>query len=1024
MAEVLVKKKRIRAGHRASATRMLHQVEGLLADSTIETPADTAVLSRIKLSLQEKLDTLKTLDGEILDLTEEENLEDEIGHADLFKENIYTVMINIDKNQSATERSLDLTVEPTPATRVKRVNLPKLTLRSFNGEITMWTTFWDSFESAIHNNTDLSDIDKFNYLKTFLERTASEAISGLTLTSANYREDISILKKRFGNKQQIISKHMDMLLNIEPITSPHNLKGLRHLYDLVESHVRSLKSLGVTSETYGSLLSSVLLNKLPQDLRLIVSRKITDEDWNLDGLMVLMVQEVEARERAAATQTDPIQRGRKPDKGPHTAAALMSGNSNPTCCFCDQQHPSDACRVVPRIDERKAILMRAGRCFTCLRRGHISRDCRSKGKCTKCSGRHHVSICMRGSGSSSHMSSNPAGTVTPGQPTKDPLTSTNKHGLNPEAAAYKSTSTSLYVDASNTVLLQTAQTVVYNLTAPQSPLQVRAILDSGSQKSYVTSRVKDALSLKPEGEQRVSIQTFGSENEEPRTCEIVRIGMKMQDGDKEMTLFTVPLICEPLAGQPISICAEEYGHLSPLSLADTSDGETSLEVDMLLGADYYWDLVTGETRRGKTGPIAISTRLGWVLSGPAHSLKQCSTTVSLITTHTLQQLPDEETLKKLDCELRAFWELESLGIKDPDTSVYEEFGNSIQFKKGRYEVSLPWKDLHATLPNNYHLSLKRLRGLLRRLRQNPMILQEYNSIIQDQIRQGIVQIVENPEYLSGEKVHYLPHHAVIRQDKATTKLRVVYDASAKSEGASLNDCLYTGPKFDQNILDILLRFRTHRVALTADIEKAFLMISMAEKDRDVLRFLWIDDIVRDQPEIVVLRFARVVFGVSASPFLLNATIRHHIEKFSRSHPELVRKLLQSTYVDDIVTGADSETLAYQLYKGAKDVLKQGGFNLRKFVTNAHSLQGRIDRSEERLLVGNSESESSEPVPEETYTKSTIGSTQEMSSGEQKILGVRWNVSADRLVFNLEDIVCQAKDLEPTKRNVISIVGKC
>ena len=160
MAEVLVKKKRIRTGHRASATRMLHKVECLLADSTTETPADTAVLSRIKLSLQEKLDTLKTLDGEILDLTEEENLEDEIGHADLFKENIYTVMINIDKNQSATERSLDLTVEPTPATRVKRVNLPKLTLRSFNGKITMWTTFWDSFESAIHNNTDLSDIDK------------------------------------------------------------------------------------------------------------------------------------------------------------------------------------------------------------------------------------------------------------------------------------------------------------------------------------------------------------------------------------------------------------------------------------------------------------------------------------------------------------------------------------------------------------------------------------------------------------------------------------------------------------------------------------------------------------------------------------------------------------------------------------------------------------------------------------------------------------------------------------------------
>ncbi len=99
------------------------------------------------------------------------------------------------------------------------------------------------------------------------------------------------------------------------------------------------------------------------------------------------------------------------------------------------------------------------------------------------------------------------------------------------------------------------------------------------------------------------------------------------------------------------------------------------------------------------------------------------------------------------------------------------------------------------------------------------------------MRQGIVEVVEESEY---PMVHYLPHHAVIRKDKHTMKLRVVYDASAKSEGPSLNDCLLTGPKFD---LDILLRFRAHEVALAADIEKAFLMVSVADKDRDVLRFL-------------------------------------------------------------------------------------------------------------------------------------------------------------------------------------------
>ena len=140
------------------------------------------------------------------------------------------------------------------------------------------------------------------------------------------------------------------------------------------------------------------------------------------------------------------------------------------------------------------------------------------------------------------------------------------------------------------------------------------------------------------------------------------------------------------------------------------------------------------------------------------------------------------------------------------------------------------------------------------------------------------------------KVHYLPHHAVIRQDKQTTKLRIVFDALAKCDGPSLNECLYTGPKFDQSILDILLRFRTHQVALTADIEKAFLMVSISEQDRDVLRFLWVDDIKKDPPEACAFRFTCVVFGVSSSPFLLNATIHHHLEKHKLAFPNTVKIL--------------------------------------------------------------------------------------------------------------------------------------
>ena len=258
-----------------------------------------------------------------------------------------------------------------------------------------------------------------------------------------------------------------------------------------------------------------------------------------------------------------------------------------------------------------------------------------------------------------------------------------------------------------------------------------------------------------------------------------------------------------------------------------------------------------------------------------------------------------------------------------------------------------------------------------------------------------------------DRTHYLPHHAVIRRDKETTKIRVVYDASARSDGPSLNDCLHAGPKFDQKILNILLRFRVHRVAVTADIEKAFLMVGIAKKDRDVLRFLWFDDVFSDQPNLVQLRFTRVVFGVSSSPFLLNATIRYHLEQYREIQPMLVEKLSKAAYVDDIVTGADNEEEAHQLFTKSKELLKEGGFNLRKFCSNSTLLQMKVEGQE--LL-----DESIPTCTDETYASSTVGSGQSVRTGERKVLGVRWDLATDQLVMSLEDVAAAASDLEPTE----------
>jgi hypothetical protein len=235
-------------------------------------------------------------------------------------------------------------------------------------------------------------------------------------------------------------------------------------------------------------------------------------------------------------------------------------------------------------------------------------------------------------------------------------------------------------------------------------------------------------------------------------------------------------------------------------------------------------------------------------------------------------------LQRLDNRIKSFWELESFGISPSEQSVYDDFGSSIRLVDGRYEVQLPWKEGHPALADNYQLCLRRLQGLTKRLKQDPAILQEYDATIQNQIHQGIVECIE-PTVEDPKCVHYLPHHAVVRQDKQTTKVSIVYDASARTTGPSLNDCLHVGPKLHTKIFDILLRFRVHRIAIIADIEKAFLMISVAKEDRDVMRFLWYKDVHGDQLDLMELRFARVVFGVSSSPFLLNATIRHHLESY-------------------------------------------------------------------------------------------------------------------------------------------------
>ena len=239
---------------------------------------------------------------------------------------------------------------------------------------------------------------KLEYLKTQCEGAAYQAIAGLELSDSNYEVAIDILKGRFGQRQVILNSHIDALMKINALHKITDVSEVRRFYDTVEIHCRGLQSLGVDPKTYGTVLMNLLLQKLPEEIQLIISRKLSelhgDEDWELPKLLEILKIEIEAREKCSAGKTVPKRSGMS---GHATAAALTAANTGKTnCTFYKGNHNTVECHVVTDVQERKKILRNTGRCFLCLRKaGHLERDCDACIKCFHCRGHHHVALCHK-----------------------------------------------------------------------------------------------------------------------------------------------------------------------------------------------------------------------------------------------------------------------------------------------------------------------------------------------------------------------------------------------------------------------------------------------------------------------------------------------------------------------------------------------------------------------------------------------------------------------------------------------------
>ena len=273
------------------------------------------------------------------------------------------------------------------------------------------------------------------------------------------------------------------------------------------------------------------------------------------------------------------------------------------------------------------------------------------------------------------------------------------------------------------------------------------------------------------------------------------------------------------------------------------------DIDILIGANFYWDFTHGRCIRIDSGLVAVDTILGWVLSGSFNPTTTENISINHNSAHVLKvECTNESPYVTLNHHIKQFWEIESAGKEnDGDEFDVDSFLERIKFKKGRYSVPLPWKESHDILPDNYANSRNRLAKLNQRLIKNRKLFAEYDDIIKQQELDGIIErLPPDSVSIKAGEVHYLPHHVVIRPEKTTSKLRVVFDASSNSP--SLNDCLEKGVCLIPLIFDILIRFRAHKVAITSDIKQAYLNIEVDEAERNFLRFLWMEDINRDIPK--------------------------------------------------------------------------------------------------------------------------------------------------------------------------------
>ena len=965
MSEELKKLMKKRSGVRSWATR----AGNALGIVMTEKPPDRIKILDAVSEFDIRLSNLDEVQAEVEFVIDEGDLEADIDEAAAFREKVRDVRVaasgilaQLDKKEQEEEhRSIHSAGNSTPD-----VKLPRLILPSFGGNVLGWQSFWDQFEAVV-DSTELPDVIKFTYLRSALEGEAKEAVQGLSLTVAHYADACKILKDRYGRKERIIFAHVQELLALSNVKQ-FSLSSLRKLQDTLLTHTRSLAALGIDGTQYGVLLTPIVLASLPSEIRMQWARKSEGKESDLEFLLEFLDRELKLRDTSQTFRKDvksevgktKVQEVKKiPEVQKASATSLSSSaSSNPVCANCGKTgHVTERCFGLKRmsVQQRSEKIKSLELCKKCLCK-HDGWKCKRKpSPCGKCGSiRHHFLLC------------------TGDQKDRDKKESEVKDDSKAEAVTSMSGS-SLTKKSSDVVM----QVLRLEVRGRNGITHANVLFDSGSDRTYVSQDIVRQTDPEFHKTERVAFCSFGSgkaSKEELRNIYNLELrGSKSGCGIVSAT--AVPVVCAPIYRKKVPLdVLREFGKLDLVE--DYSQGQM-LNIDILIGLDNYWRFIDQEIVKlpdNNLGLVAQKTVFGWILSG---SYGESFSAVS------------HQLFCVSDTDIKQLWEVEIEPDCQPDSAILQRFNDSVDFKDGRYAVSLPWKSKERAecLQNNFDSAMRRLHSLSKKLDKQPQLKEQYNAALQEMEDSGVAEEVPSEEITTSNSVFYLPHRPVIRESSVSTKIRPVFDASAKgANGFSLNDCMEVGPNLLPNLVEILLRFRRHPVALVADIQKAFLQIEVKPEDRDVHRFLWEkDEVVR------IMRLSRVPFGNRASPFLLNATIKFHLKKFEPS--VVVEELEENLYVDDWLSGANDNQEASNMIEEASAIMSQCSMNLTKWGSNKKTV---LDQA--------------------LYNLS--GKSEHLCN--LKVLGLRWSAEEDCFLF--DGLVLEA-GLVITKRVVLSLIAR-